>query len=376
MTDQPLGVLHLVDTLEPGGTERVAVTLVNHLRRDRYTPYLCSTRRDGSLADSVDAGVGRLRLNRRSTFDVGALIRLVRYIREKRISILHAHGTTIFLARIAAMFRPRPALIWHTHYGRLALENRRAPAYTMASRGINGVIVVNRQLEAWCHNMLGIPRAHVWYVPNPIAPWNPVEKAVALPGTAGSRIVCVANIRPEKDHLTLVRSMVRVVADVPQAHLLLAGLSIDPELFRRVQSEIKNLGMESHISYLGPRQDVQTILEACDIGVLSSVSEGLPMALLEYGQAGLATVSTAVGQCEDVLLGGRAGILVPPGSEIEMASALISLLRDPDLRAHIGARFRQRVADSFQVTEVAAHIDRIYQASLATSREREMVESR
>jgi glycosyltransferase involved in cell wall biosynthesis len=365
---QKLGVMHLVDTLEVGGAERVAVTLVNHLDQSRYAPHLCSTRREGPLAFAVDRSVRRLKLNRRWRFDVGPVFRLRRYIQRNRISILHAHGSTVFLARLIGMFPPYPAVIWHTHYGRFAVENRKAPAYAAASRGIQGVIVVNRELGAWCQDMLRVPAERVWYVPNPVAAWKP-GKDVQLPGNQGSRMVCLANIRPEKDHLTLVRSMAQVAAAVPEAHLLLVGSVRDPELLTSVQAEIKRLNLTKNISYLGSRQDAADILDACDIGVLSSASEGLPMALLEYGRAGLAVVATTVGECEEVLGGGSVGMLVRPGSDEELASALITLLQNSHLRARLGAGFRQHVEDSFDATKIAASMDGIYQAALDAKRE-------
>jgi len=368
---QKLGVMHLVDTLEVGGAERVAVTLVNHLDQNRYVPHLCSTRREGPLAFAVDRSVRRLKLNRRWRFDVGPVFRLQRYIQRNNISILHAHGSTMFLARLIGMFPPYPAVIWHTHYGRFAVENRKAPAYAAASRGIQGVIVVNRELGAWCQDTLNVPAERVWYLPNPVAAWKP-GKDVSLPGTPGSRIVCLANIRPEKDHLTLVRSMAQVVAAVPEAQLLLVGSTREPEVFEAVQSEIKRLNLTKNISYLGSRPDAADILDACDIGVLSSASEGLPMALLEYGRAGLAVVATTVGECEEVLGGGSVGMLVRPGSDEELASALITLLQNPHLRARLGASFRQHVEDSFDATKIAASMDGIYQTALDAKRENQV----
>jgi glycosyltransferase involved in cell wall biosynthesis len=365
---QKLGVMHLVDTLEVGGAERVAVTLVNHLDQNRYVTHLCSTRREGPLAFAVDRSVRRLKLNRRWRFDVGPVFRLQRYIQRNRISILHAHGSTMFLARLIGMLPPYPAVIWHTHYGRFAVENRKAPAYAAASRGIQGVIVVNRELGVWCQDRLGVPAERVSYLPNPVAAWTP-GKDVALPGTPGSRIVCLANIRPEKDHLTLVRAMAQVAAAVPEVQLLLVGSTREPEVFAAVQAEIKRLNLTKNISYLGSRQDAADILDACDIGVLSSASEGLPMALLEYGRAGLAVVATTVGECEEVLGGGSVGMLVRPGSDEELASALITLLQNPHLRARLGASFRQHVEDSFDATKIAASLDGIYQAALDAKRE-------
>jgi len=84
----------------------------------------------------------------------------------------------------------------------------------------------------------------------------------------------------------------------------------------------------------------------------------------------LAVVATAVGQCDEVLRGGTVGMLVRPRSDEELSSALIALLRDAGLRGRLGAAFRERVADSFDATKIAAQMDGIYQVTLAAHRER------
>ncbi len=111
-------VMHVTDTLDAGGMERVAVDLVNLLPRERYSPHLCATRHEGPLADLVEEDVVRLRLARKRRFDAGALRRLIAYIRQNQIQILHAHGPSLFIAKVAALFPPHPAIVWHAHYGR------------------------------------------------------------------------------------------------------------------------------------------------------------------------------------------------------------------------------------------------------------------
>src|ERR1039458_9623921 len=72
-----VGVMHLLDTLALGGAERAGVNLVSEMPRDKYRPYLCTTRREGPLREAVAAGVGRIALERKNRFDHGAIRRLV-----------------------------------------------------------------------------------------------------------------------------------------------------------------------------------------------------------------------------------------------------------------------------------------------------------
>jgi len=118
------------------------------------------------------------------------------------------------------------------------------------------------------------------------------------------------------------------------------------------------------VTYLGPRRDVDAILRACDIGVLSSCSEGLPLALLEYGACGLAAISTDVGQCSEVLHNGAAGVVVPASAPRALADGMLSLMTSPGDRALYAARLRDRVESRHSPDRVIGHICDIYESLL------------
>jgi len=275
----------------------------------------------------------------------------------------------LFAARLAAFGTQSPTLIWHDHFGRYALDERPIWLYRLASRRAGAVIAVNEPLAAWSRDRLGIPAHRVWYIPNFISADETDSKTLELPGTAGARIVCVANFRAQKDHLTLLRAMARVVTQASHAHLLLVGTESDPDYRRLVRQEIETHRLGGHVTWLGERRDVLSILRACAIGVLSSSSEGLPLALIEYGMAGLAAVATEVGQCAEVLDHGRAGILVPPRAPEQLAASLLTLLQSHELRLKLGERFRLRVQEVYSPSAVMPQICKVYESVLAPTRE-------
>ncbi len=362
-----INVMHVMDTLDAGGAERVAVNLVNTLPREQYNTHLCTTRRDGPLADLVREDVGRLRLARRARFDAGAVRRLTAYIKQHRIQILHAHGTSLFVAAAISLLPPYPAIVWHEHYGRYASEDRAAWLYRVAAKRASAVIAVNQALAEWLQRRLRVPAQRVWYVPNFVCEAKDVRELADLPGKPGQRIVCVANFRPEKDHLTLLRAMALVIQQVPAAHLLLVGAVNNSAYYDFIKKEVTQHKLDQHISLLGQRRDVSAVLRACDIGVLSSTSEGLPMALLEYGMAGLPAVATGVGQCAEVLDGGQTGIIIPPAAPDKLAEALLSLLRSPEQRLGLGERFHHRVQEVYSSGPVIQQIRRVYDAVINSS---------
>ena len=352
------GVLQLIDTLEVGGAERVALNLANHLPRERFISYLGTTRRDGPLADEVRPDVGRLRLGRCSRWDVSAARRLASFLRSHEVRVVHAHSTTLFLATAACLWARRTPLVWHDHYG--ADPERNARLYRPFVRRAAAVIAVNERLAGWSRQQLGVPADRIHYVPNFVAPIpGKAGRVEQLPGQPGERIVCVANLRPQKDHPNLLRAFAEVVANRPAAHLLVVGDG-DPSYRGALLRQVESLKLGRSVTFPGEREDVRDILQGCDVGVLASRSEGLPLALLEYGAAGLPVVATRVGQCPEVLDDGRAGLLVEPGDPHALAGALSALLDDPKLRTELGGRLRDRVAERYDVATALGMVTAVY----------------
>lgn len=362
-----VGVMHVVDSLHVGGTETVAVNLVNALPRGRYRAYLCSTRSEGPLAAAIAPHVQYLCLNRRGRADVRAVMRLARCIDRANIHVVHLHSSSLFVGVLVSyVVRRQLKLIWHDHYGNGPL--RSVPLYRWAASRVDGVVAVNELLAAWSTEKLKVRPERVWYLPNFVLPpegaVNPVHPEP--PGVPGSRIVCVANLKPPKDQTTLIQAMRLVHEKRPEAHLLLVGSTVDTAYTETVRSEVKAAGLQDHVSFLGSVRNVWSYLHASDIAVLTSTTEGLPLSLLEYGLAGLPTIATRVGQCAQVLDNGRAGILVDARSPQAVAEAILRLLADEPLRTRLGPRFACFVRENYSADVIVRKLCQIYETILDT----------
>ena len=171
----------MIDTLDVGGAELMALNLANHLPRKRYRPYLCTTRRSGPLLAKVRSDVICLDLKRRNRFDLLALKRLVDFVREHEIQIIHAHGPSLFIAKVVTSCLPGKSLIWHAHYGGIASQNQRTRLYRLACSGAT-VIAVNEELADWARNRLGVPTHRVHYLRNFAVGCEASSPASDLPG--------------------------------------------------------------------------------------------------------------------------------------------------------------------------------------------------
>jgi glycosyltransferase involved in cell wall biosynthesis len=356
-----IGVLQICDSLAAGGMERVAVNLANGLPRDRFRSHICATRADGPMLELVHSHVKRICLHRAGRFDHAAVRRLVAYIRDNHIHILHAHGTSLFIASVTSLAKPQPLVIWHDHFGRYATEERPAWLYRLATKRVDAILTVNEPLATWARERLHFPADCVRYVPNFVCEPTNGHELPELPGQSGSRIVCVANFRQQKDHHNLLRAMRKVMLQQPQAHLILIGHITESSYFRDILSEIEAQDLTGHVSILGPSKDVYTMLRGCDLGVLSSSSEGLPLALLEYGMVSLPVVATQVGQCGEVLGNGQCGLLVPPRDPGRLSNAILSLLGSTSRRQELGGKLRERVLEAYSARKLIQRITEVYE---------------
>jgi glycosyltransferase involved in cell wall biosynthesis len=364
-----ISVMQVIDTLDAGGAERVAVNFANLLPRDRYTSWLCTTRRDGALADLVVHDVKRLALDRKTRLDIPPLRRLADVVRTQGIHILHAHGASLFVGLFASLRPPYPAVIWHVHH----LHQRdEYPAwlYRLVAARAAAVVTVSQQVADWARRRLRISADRVVYLPNFSIPCGSTDGAApALPGTKGFRIACVANLRPQKDQCTLIDAFARVAPAASGAHLLLVGGAPDAHYRAAVQRQIVSHGLEAHVSLLGERADVPAILAQCDIAVLSSTTEGFPLSLVEYGHAGLPVVATRVGQCADVLDNGNAGLLVDPRNAEQLGAALLSLWHSRAQRRVLGKRLQHRVHERYSSEPTLRQLCGLYERFAATRRQ-------
>lgn len=363
---RPRSIVQVTDSLSPGGAERVAVHLANDLAARGETSHLWPTRARGPLVGEVGPDVHLVAARRRGRLGLSGVRRAAAELGP--VDLIHAHGTSVGAGvLLRAALRGHPALVWHDHYGLQHMAARPARLQRMAwLGGVRTVVTVTEDLAV--ANRRSMPRLapeRIAFLPNyPVLGDEAGTGPVALRGRPGARIVAVGNLRPQKDHATLVRAMAVVVEDDPEAHLTIVGAMPDAGVVAELRRLLSRLDLEDSVTLAGPVPSVGPHLRAADVAVLSSASEGFPLALVEYGLAGLAAVATDVGECRLIADDGRAAVLVPPGSPRALGEALAGLVGDPDRRQVLGRALRQRVEARFTRDAVLDELDRRYDLAL------------
>ena len=209
----------------------MAVNISNVLQAAGHQVVLCPTRGKGPLENFVDPEVELVCLNKKRTFDILAFYRLLTIIRNNNIEIIHAHSSSVFWAVIVKIIKPRIKIIWHDHYGARLDDNHLNKYYRKISPLISGIITVNQSLHNWALKNMKVPPENILFINN-----FPLIKPVLKKNNPGFvTIVCLANLRPEKDHLTLVKAIHLIKQEFPGLHfkVIFAGLYWQDEYFKR-----------------------------------------------------------------------------------------------------------------------------------------------
>ena len=344
-------VMQLIDSLDAGGAERMAVNIANVLSESVERSYLCATRQQGLLKEVIASNVSYLFLGKQRKFDWPAIIKLRRYILKEKIDIIHAHSTSFFMATLMKWLIPGVKIVWHDHYGNSSyLEERKYAVLKLCSRSFALILSVNRVLETWAEKNLYCK--NVAYLPNFAIQDTVISHVTKLKGASGKRILCLANLREQKDHHNLLQAFKLVSNHHPDWTLHCVGQDFKGVYSESVYQLITELGLGHQVFFYGSCPDSSAIIQQADIGVLSSSSEGLPLALLEYGLGQLPIVATNVGDCRSVLPDGCYELLVPPNHPEKLAEQMMLLISDEQLRISTGKLIQQQVLDHFSTSAV------------------------
>lgn len=344
-------IVQLIDTLEAGGAERMAVHYANALADRIAFSGLVATRKEGSLKNQLAKDTHYLFLNKKGTFDVQAVLKLRKYVVRHQVQIIQAHSSSFFTAVLLKLSLPKVKIIWHDHYGNSEfLEQRSSYGLQLAAPFFSGIIAVNEKLRLWSLRTLSC--ANSIYLSN----FTAVDVAAAavlqtpLQGKAGKRILCLANLRPQKNHLLLLDVASKLKESHPDWSFHLVGKDFQDAYSKKIKAGIQALGLTQHVFIYDSCADVPAILSQVQIGILTSHSEGLPLALLEYAWHQKAVLVTAVGQVDAVVQDGESGFVVAAHDAVLFYKRLVVLLEDERLRAQMAHQLQQRVEEQFSTT--------------------------
>lgn len=370
----PIRVLHVIETGGPGGAEAMLADLVARLDPRRFESRVGLLRGGGWLEDRLSSlGIRPTVLRSGGRLDVSLVRHLRRLLRDERIDLLHSHLMDMnfyscvagLVARVPVVATEHgdvhhPAKRGNIHWIKPKTIARLASSWVAVSAFTRDRIVADFGIPAWrvrvIYNGIRMPEpTDAKSVRRALAPLGVPEQAF-LVGSVGS-------LYPVKGHSCLVEALARIVADVPGAHLCIAGRGDEEGPLKQKAAELEIL---DRVHLLGLRDDVPRLLAAFDVFVLPSLSEGLPLSLLEAMAAGRPVIASRVGGIPEVLEDGVTGFLAEPRDVAALARCLVRVAAMGSAGVEMGLRARRVIESRFTIGAMVSAYQAVYEAVIKT----------
>jgi glycosyltransferase involved in cell wall biosynthesis len=364
-------VLWLAKGLGRGGAEQLLVSSAPHVDPKRFdveVAYLLPWK-DALVGDLLACGVPVRCLNQRSEADLRWAFALRRLLADRRYDIVHTHmplpaAVARLLVHSGTAVVHTEHNVWHRYrkvtYWANALTYRRNDGVIAVSHAVAASITPRRgstlPVRVIHH---GIDQADVATI-NDSGARQTARKTLGLPPDAFV-VGTVGNFTPKKDQRTLIDAVKLLRERKPGAMLTLVGSG---KLEGELRSHVKHSRMRDSVVFAGMRDDVQALLPGFDVFSLSSLFEGLSIALVEAMAAGLPCVATAVGGVSEVLQDGVQGRLAPPRNAHALAAGLTELALSPETHARMSRAALSR-AQLFDIHAAVDKIEELYDDVLA-----------
>jgi len=348
-------VLQMVDSLNLGGTQKMLVFLAESVQPLKIELSVAS------LKDPADTPIAReLKLLGADVhsfdfphlFNPKSFFHLLQFVRTNRFDVIHAHLSNanilgVLMGKLASVpvitsLRSSGLDVRYQKPGRVKLENwvvRHGAKRVMG----NGWSVGEFARKRYSPREIDVLPNAVELIP-PLSDPERYSIRRDISGDASrTLILSVGRLTPIKGFSDLIAAFNDLHQSHPSACLVIAG---EGDQRPSLEAQIGKLNLAGHVFLLGARQDVPRLLGSADLYVNSSLIEGLPVSVLEAMAAGLPVIATRVGDNPNVVIPGT-GLLVDPHQPEQMASALRSLLDNPELCVQLGRKGRDRIAKDF-----------------------------
>lgn len=368
-------LLYLINSLNPGGTERLAAQMSLAFAAEFNVSVICLDEPGVWGVELRRKGIPVYCLWRQPGLDLSVALKLAQYCKQQQIDIIHAHQCTPwFYAGLSRWIYGAPRLVFEEH-GRFfpeVLNHKRIVANKLAVKPrTHRLIAVSEDVKTRLIQYEGLPEEQIEVVYNGVSPPAQIdggqrEKMRRELGFGPDDFVVgsVGRFDPIKNLPLLVRSLAAAREQVPRIRGLLVG---DGPLFDEIAALRDALGLESCLAMTGHREDARELVQCMDLFVLSSFSEGTSVALLEAMSAGVPAAVTAVGGNPEIVVAGETGWVVPSDSSQELTAVLVDAATNPEKTARRGAGGQRRFLVKFTFDRMMENYRRIYAQELSTS---------
>lgn len=283
-------ILQVIDQLGLGGAERVCVNMANLLYRNGYDVKMVVFDQSGPLFDLIDDGVEVVILGRKKQ-KFKAYKKLIQEVKQTDIVHIHMRQNYKYVKKTLLAYGVKKKLILHDHYGEIAV-NKRVPTFYKSFYKPDMYIGCSELLTDWAVNIVGLDPRKTFLVHNFVLKYEvETPKDIIKKG-----LVLVGNMKPVKNHFFAVE-----IAKELDMDLTIYCSKTDNSYFKTLQKNINSIGMNGRVFFKHDSINVQTELYQYNYALLTSTSEGDPLALIEYLSQGIPFLSYNIGESVKII---------------------------------------------------------------------------
>jgi len=351
-------IAHIIDSLAIGGAERVAVELAKAQRQVGHVPVIYTISGEGALtADALNAGIIVQSFAKPRGVSLRTLAAITMALGRIRPDVVHTHNSSAHYYGSTAGFLSHVPVVVNTLHSPVSSRNRIERHFQHFLRFTNEVVFVSRHaqktIQDYWPGMKGIGRV----IHNGVTVTN-FQTSPARPGSRRPNVLfgAVGRLVAVKAHSFLIEAFARLRLKVSGAELWIVG---DGPLMNDLAKQIEGLGLNGCVHLLGARKHIAAILNQLDIFVIPSVSEGLPIVLLEAMATGLPIISTRVGGIEEVMPGESVGWFCEPRNISALEAAMLAAVNCEDLMGR-GAAAAELARSELDTSVMAKRYEDLY----------------
>ena len=360
-------LLFVITDLDIGGAETQVVQLAKQFSLNKHQVHVVSMIPPRAFVEELEAGsveVSSLRMHR-GIPDPRGIYKLAKLIREWRPQIVHSHMVHAnLLTRLTRLVSPMPVLICTAH-STIEGDRWREIAYRLTDWLCDLTTHVSRAGAERAIRIGSVPKNKIHVIPNGVdtkrfrsnpAARDRLRRGLGLQGQFAW--LAVGRFETVKDYPTMIEAFACARKRKNDIVLLLVGQGALEDTCRKLAVD---LGLENSIRFLGLRDDVAELMNAADAFVMSSLWEGLSMALLEAAASGLPIVATDVGGNNEIVSQDLGGYLTPVADHEALCAAMLELmLVQPETRQALQGRVQALIKTNYDIEEITRKWGNLY----------------
>lgn len=357
-------VLHIIESLDFGGAEKIVVSLANGMA-DAHDVAICCLKHIGVLGNELDKRIQVFCLDKGEGNDFFLPLHLAALMKKNNFDVVHTHNWAVFLEGGLASILAGVRLLVHTVHGpyteyppswrsRIKLALRHF-LERLVSRRFYRIVAVSDAIREYMEKTIHLAAKRLLTIHNGIPATNvqPTERATREYLT----FMTVGRLAVIKNHAMMLRAFAEIAKSNAHARLIIVG---DGPERAKLENSIKENHLQNKISLLGFRADIDNLLRDADIFLLTSHYEGISIALLEAMRAGLPAIGTHVGGMPEIVRDGHTGILVPADDHVALIKAMTRLAGSKSLRDEMGKQAYAYFIKEFSLTTMLSRYQNLY----------------